>query len=46
MCEIVILAHIWDAFGFLWKIGCDKNGLTANQTMNRERDKLCDEFPS
>jgi hypothetical protein len=23
MCEIVILAHIWDAFGFLRKIGCD-----------------------
>jgi hypothetical protein len=23
MCEIVILAHIWDAFGFLRKNGCD-----------------------
>jgi hypothetical protein len=24
MCEIVILAHIWDAFDFLRKFGCDK----------------------
>jgi hypothetical protein len=24
MCEIVILAHIWDAFSFLRKIGCDR----------------------
>jgi hypothetical protein len=23
MCEIMTLAHIWDAFGFLWKNGCD-----------------------
>jgi hypothetical protein len=28
MCEIVILAHIWDAFGFLRKIGCDINQVT------------------
>jgi hypothetical protein len=24
VCEILILAHIWNAFGFPCKIGCDK----------------------
>jgi hypothetical protein len=27
--KIVILAHIWDAFGFLRKIGCDTMSLPA-----------------
>jgi hypothetical protein len=25
VCEILILAHIWDAFDFPCKIGCDRN---------------------
>jgi hypothetical protein len=40
MCEIVILAHIWDAFGFLRKIGCDKDGTTIKDLKYLSKRKV------
>jgi hypothetical protein len=37
MCEIVILAHIWDAFGFLRKNGCDSGGTAEEQGCSGKR---------
>jgi hypothetical protein len=35
MCLNLILAHIWDAFGFLRKIRCDKHGPWARRRLAR-----------
>jgi hypothetical protein len=40
MCEILILAHVWDAFGFLRENGCDKSSPSSDGEDDNDIDML------